>query len=115
MLVGGVGIANVMIISVLERRGEIGLRRSLGATRRHIAVQFVLESASLATLGGLIGAGLGAAVTYAYAKQQGWRVDIPIAALGAGVAAALVLGAFAGLYPARRAARLDPADAVPPA
>ncbi len=115
LLVGGVGIANVMIISVLERRGEIGLRRSLGATRRHVAVQFVLESASLATLGGLIGSGLGAAVTYAYAEQQGWRVDIPIAALGAGVVAALVLGAFAGLYPALRAARLDPADAVRPA
>jgi len=114
LLVGGVGIANVMIISVLERRGEIGLRRSLGATRRHIAAQFVLESASLATLGGLLGSSLGAAVTYAYAQRQGWLIEIPIAALGAGIAAALMLGAFAGLYPALRAARLDPAEAVRP-
>lgn len=114
LLVGGVGIANVMIISVLERRGEIGLRRSLGATRRHIAAQFVLESASLATLGGVLGSSLGAAVTYAYARRQGWLIEIPIAALGAGIAAALTLGAFAGMYPALRAARLDPAEAVRP-
>ncbi len=114
LLVGGVGIANVMIISVLERRGEIGLRRALGATRRHIATQFVLESASLAALGGLIGTALGAAVTYGYARRQGWLVDIPVQALAAGIAAALVLGALAGLYPATRAARLDPADAVRP-
>ncbi len=115
LLVGGVGIANVMIISVLERRGEIGLRRALGATRRHIALQFVLESASLATLGGIVGVGLGSAVTYTYARRQDWLVDIPVQALGAGVAGALVLGALAGLYPAIRAARLDPADAVRPA
>lgn len=114
LLVGGVGIANVMIISVLERRAEIGLRRALGATRRHIATQFVLESASLATLGGIIGTGLGAAVTIVYARQQGWLVDIPVPGLAAGIAAALVLGAVAGLYPATRAARLDPADAVRP-
>ncbi len=115
LLVGGVGIANVMIISVLERRGEIGLRRALGATRRHIALQFVLESASLATLGGIVGVGLGSAVTYTYARRQDWLVDIPVPALAAGVAGALVLGALAGLYPAIRAARLDPADAVRPA
>lgn len=114
LLVGGVGIANVMIISVLERRGEIGLRRALGATRRHIATQFVLESASLATLGGIIGTALGAAATYIYAHQQNWLVDIPTRALTAGIAATLVLGAVAGLYPAIRAARLDPADAVRP-
>lgn len=114
LLVGGVGIANVMIISVLERRGEIGLRRALGATRRHIATQFVLESATLATLGGILGTGLGAAATYIYAKQQNWLVDIPTQALTAGIAAALALGALAGLYPAVRAARLDPADAVRP-
>lgn len=114
LVVGGVGIANVMIISVLERRGEIGLRRALGATRSHIASQFVLESALLASLGGVIGAALGAAVTYGYATRQGWRIDIPTEALGAGIAAALALGAVAGLYPAIRAARLDPADAVRP-
>ena len=115
LLVGGVGIANVMVISVLERRGEIGLRRALGATRRHIAVQFILESASLSALGGVIGAALGIAVTVGYARRQGWLVDIPTEALAGGVAAALVLGALAGLYPAVRAARLDPAEAVRPA
>lgn len=114
LLVGGVGIANVMIISVLERRGEIGLRRALGATRRHIATQFVLESATLATIGGVIGSLVGAAVTFGYATRQDWIVDVPIQGLAAGVAAALVLGGLAGLYPAGRAARLDPADAVRP-
>ena len=114
LVVGGVGIANVMVISVLERRGEIGLRRALGATRRHIAVQFVLESASLSALGGMIGVAVGVTVTYVYASRQDWLVDIPARALMGGVAAALVLGAVAGLYPAVRAARLDPADAVRP-
>lgn len=114
LLVGGVGIANVMIISVLERRSEIGLRRSLGATRRHIATQFVIESSALATLGGLLGAALGAAVTVGYARRQGWLVDVPAEALGLGILAALVLGALAGMYPATRAARLDPAEAVRP-
>lgn len=114
LIVGGVGIANVMVISVLERRGEIGLRRALGATRAHIGVQFLLESVALSTLGGLLGLGLGAAVTVGYARQQGWLIDIPAVALGLGIGAALALGALAGLYPAARAARLDPADAVRP-
>lgn len=111
---GGNGIANVMIISVLERRSEIGLRRALGGTRTHIAVQFVLESAALATLGAVIGVALGAAVTTAYANQQNWRLDIPLEALALGITAALALGVLAGLYPAARAARLDPAEAVRP-
>lgn len=115
LLVGGVGIANVMVISVLERRGEIGLRRALGATRTHIAVQFVLESVALAALGGLLGAALGVGVTVGYARRQDWLIDIPVGGLGMGVAAALALGAVAGLYPAVRAARLDPAEAVRPA
>ncbi|MEM9515214.1 MAG: ABC transporter permease [Actinomycetota bacterium] len=114
LLVGGVGIANVMVISVMERRGEIGLRRALGATRRHIASQFVVESATLAGLGGLIGVVLGAAVTYGYATNQGWVVDVPLQGLVLGVLAALAVGTIAGLHPARRAARLDPADAVRP-
>ncbi len=114
LVVGGVGIANVMVISVLERRSEIGLRRALGAKRMHIAGQFVTESILLSLLGGVAGAALGAAVTQGYATQQGWTVDIPIAALGAGVAVALAVGAIAGLYPAIRAARMDPAEAVHP-
>jgi putative ABC transport system permease protein len=115
LVVGGVGIANVMIISVLERRGEIGLRRALGATRRHIAIQFVLESASLASLGGLLGAALGATVTFIYARQQGWLISLPLQWLAVANIAALAMGAIAGLYPAGRAARLDPAEAVRPA
>ena len=114
LLVGGVGIANVMVISVLERRSEIGLRRAIGATRRHIAIQFVLESASLSALGGVIGVALGVGVTVGYARRQDWLVDVPTEALAGGVAVSLVLGALAGLYPAVRAARLDPAEAVRP-
>ncbi|MEM7341684.1 MAG: ABC transporter permease [Actinomycetota bacterium] len=114
LLVGGVGIANVMIIAVLERRSEIGLRRALGATRRHIATQFILESASLAAFGGVLGIAVGTVVTIGYARRQGWLIDIPVTALAGGVVAALLLGALAGLYPASRAARLDPADAVRP-
>lgn len=107
-------IANVMVISVLERRSEIGLRRALGAKRAHIAGQFVAESIMLSLLGGVAGVALGAAVTYTYANRQGWVVDIPAQALGAGVAVALAVGAIAGLYPAIRAARMDPAEAVHP-
>jgi putative ABC transport system permease protein len=114
LIVGGVGIANVMVISVLERRSEIGLRRALGAKRGHIAGQFVTESILLSLLGGVTGVALGAAVTHIYSRGQGWVVDIPVQALGAGVAVALAVGAIAGLYPAVRAARMDPAEAVHP-
>ncbi len=114
LVVGGVGVANVMVISVLERRGEIGLRRALGAKRGHIRSQFVIEAATLAGIGGLIGAVLGSAVTWAYATRQGWLVDIPVTGLAYGVGGALLIGAIAGLYPASKAARLDPAEAVRP-
>jgi putative ABC transport system permease protein len=114
LVVGGVGVANVMVISVLERRSEIGLRRALGATRRHVAGQFVVESATLTTCGGLLGVGMGALVTAWYADRQGWRLDVPLEVLGLAVATALALGIVAGLYPAVRAARLNPADAVRP-
>jgi putative ABC transport system permease protein len=112
LLVGGVGIANVMVISVLERRSEIGLRRALGATRRHIASQFLTESLLLALLGGVAGAALGAAVTAAYALSRGWPAVVPPLALGGALAAALAIGAVAGLYPALRAARLPPTEAL---
>jgi putative ABC transport system permease protein len=114
LVVGGVGVANVMVISVLERRSEIGLRRALGATRRHVAGQFVVESATLTTCGGLLGIAIGAAVTAWYADRQGWRLDVPVNVLGLAVATALLLGVLAGLYPSIRAARLNPADAVRP-
>jgi putative ABC transport system permease protein len=112
LLVGGVGIANVMVISVLERRPEIGLRRALGARAAHIGVQFLGESVLLSLLGGLAGIALGAAATAGYASIQGWILVVPILAVGGGVAIALLLGAFAGLYPAVRAARLAPAAAL---
>jgi putative ABC transport system permease protein len=112
LLVGGVGIANVMVISVLERRPEIGLRRALGARAVHIGVQFLGESVLLSLLGGALGIGLGAAATAGYAATQGWIVVVPVLAVAGGVAIALLLGALAGLYPAVRAARLAPAAAL---
>jgi putative ABC transport system permease protein len=112
LLVGGVGIANIMVISVLERRGEIGLRRALGARARHVAAQFLLESAVLALLGGLAGVALGSLATAVAARADGNPFTMPANAPLAGLAAALVVGAIAGLYPATRAARLAPADAL---
>jgi putative ABC transport system permease protein len=112
LLVGGVGIANVMVISVLERRPEIGLRRALGATRMHIGTQFLGESVLLSLLGGAAGIALGAAGTAGYAALEGWIVTIPLLSVAGAVGITLVLGALAGLYPAIRAARLAPAAAL---
>jgi putative ABC transport system permease protein len=112
LLVGGVGIANVMIISVIERRGEIGLRRALGATRRDIAAQFLTESLVLSLIGGVAGAGLGVAVSAAYASANNLPTVISALGLGGGIAAALVIGATAGVYPGLRAAGLAPTEAL---
>ncbi|BEL02183.1 ABC transporter permease [Actinoplanes sichuanensis] len=112
LLVGGIGIANVMVISVLERRGEVGLRRALGAARRHVAAQFVVESVLLGAVGGGTGVLLGAAVTVALAQNRGWQPIIPPVAAGLGLAAALLVGTVAGLYPALRAARMAPTEAL---
>jgi putative ABC transport system permease protein len=101
-----------MVISVLERRSEIGLRRSLGATREHIRTQFLSESLLLSALGGGAGILLGAAVTAVYARTQGWPTEIPSWAVAGALAAALVLGGVAGLYPASRAARVSPTEAL---
>ena len=112
LLVGGVGIANVMVISVLERRSEIGLRRAIGASRRHVAEQFLTEAVLLSALGGLAGTFIGIAATMIYAASQHWSIQIPAVALYGGVSAALFIGAIAGLYPSIRAARLSPTEAL---
>jgi putative ABC transport system permease protein len=112
LLVGAVGVANIMVISVLERRSEIGLRRALGATRHHIRVQFLAEAMLLALLGGAAGVGAGVLATAVYATVKGWAIVIPVIAWSGGIAAALVIGAVAGLVPAIRAARLSPTQAL---
>ncbi|MFF3783059.1 ABC transporter permease [Streptomyces sp. NPDC001933] len=112
LLVGGVGVANTMVISVLERRQEIGLRRSLGATRSAIRLQFLTESLLLSALGGATGALLGAAATYGFARVQGWTAVVPPWSLAGGLAATLLIGVVAGLYPAIRASRLHPTVAL---
>ncbi|GAA1609184.1 ABC transporter permease [Catellatospora bangladeshensis] len=112
LLVGGVGVANTMVISVLERRAEIGLRRSLGATRGQVRLQFLAESLLLSALGGVGGVLLGIAVTSGYAAYQSWPTVVPAWAMLGGVAATLVIGGLAGLYPAVRASRLSPTEAL---
>jgi putative ABC transport system permease protein len=112
LLVGTIGIANVMVIGVMERRGEIGLRRAIGATRAHIRRQFLTEALTLAAAGGIAGTLAGVAATYSYSATQGWRAIIPPEAIGGGLAAAMVIGAVAGIYPAIRAARMSPTEAL---
>ncbi len=112
LLVGGVGVANTMVISVLERRQEIGLRRSLGATRNAIRLQFLTESLLLSALGGASGALLGAAATYGFARTQDWTPVVPPWSLAGGLTATLLIGMIAGLYPAIRASRLHPTAAL---
>jgi putative ABC transport system permease protein len=112
LLVGAIGVANIMVISVLERRSEIGLRRALGATRGHIRIQFLAEAIVLALIGGAAGVGAGVAATAIYAHVKGWATAIPTDAWAGGLAAALVIGALAGLLPALKAARLSPTQAL---
>ena len=112
LLVGAIGVANIMLISVLERRSEIGLRRALGATKGHIRIQFLAEAIMLALLGGAIGVSAGAAATAVYASAKGWALLVPVVAWGGGFGAALLIGAVAGLLPALRAARMSPTEAL---
>ena len=112
LFVGGIGIANVMVIGVIERRLEIGLRRAIGATKAHVRRQFLTESLMLAAIGGASGVALGSVVTAVYATMQGWRVVVPPLATVGGFLAALAIGVLAGIYPAARAANLPPTEAL---
>jgi len=112
LLVGGIGVANTMVISVLERRGEIGLRRALGATQSSIRNQFLCEALLLSALGGIAGVLLGIGVTADYATTQGWPTVVPAWATALGLGATLAIGALAGLYPALRASKLPPTEAL---
>jgi putative ABC transport system permease protein len=112
LIVGAVGVANIMIISVLERRSEVGLRRALGATKGQIRTQFLAESILLAVIGGVVGVLAGAAATAVYASSKSWAVVIPVEAWSGGIASAILIGAFAGLMPAVRASRLPPTVAL---
>ncbi|OIJ95634.1 ABC transporter permease [Streptomyces colonosanans] len=112
LLVGGIGVANTMYISVLERRSEIGLRRALGANRRQIRGQFMTESVVLSLLGGVAGTAIGALATVAYVTYQGWPPVIPLTALAVGTGGATAIGVLAGVYPSVRAARLAPTEAL---
>ncbi|MFF4780409.1 ABC transporter permease [Streptomyces griseorubiginosus] len=112
LLVGGIGVANTMVISVLERRREIGLRRALGANRGQIRAQFLTESVVLSGLGGLTGIALGALATLGYATHQHWPPVVPLTSVTAGLAGAILIGMLAGVYPSVRAARLTPTEAL---
>jgi putative ABC transport system permease protein len=112
LLVGAVGVANIMIMSVLERRSEIGLRRALGATKGHIRIQFLSEAVLLGLLGGTVGVALGAVATGVYAHTKHWATVVPVEAWAGGITASLIIGAVAGLVPALRAARLSPTQAL---
>ena len=112
LLVGAIGVANIMVISVLERRSEIGLRRALGATRGQIRAQFLAEATLLSLAGGVAGVLLGATAVIAYARSHSEPAVIPVEAWAGGLAAALLIGALAGLLPAIRAARLSPTQAL---
>ena len=112
LLVGGVAIANVMVMSVLERRMEIGVRRSIGATRREIRYQFLLESVVLSGIGGLVGVMLGSLITLAYTNYTNIVFSIPVWQILGAVVLALLIGAISGVYPAIKASKIQPAEAV---
>jgi putative ABC transport system permease protein len=112
LLVGGIGIMNIMLVSVTERTREIGLRLAVGARPRDILGQFLLEATALATLGGLVGVTLGVGAAYAVAQAAGWPSLVSPTAIAVAVLFSGLVGVFFGFYPASRAARLDPIEAL---
>jgi putative ABC transport system permease protein len=112
LLVGAIGVANIMVISVLERRSEIGLRRALGATRGHIRMQFLSEAILLSLIGGAVGVGIGAAAVAIYTYIKAEATVVPTEAWAGGLGAAVAIGAISGLMPALRAARMSPTEAL---
>ena len=112
LLVGGIGIANVMVIAVIERRNEIGLRRALGATRFHIGLQFLTESLSLAAIGGIVGILAGIVITAVYSYMQDWAIVLPGYAIFGGMVSSILIGGFAGSYPALKASHMSPTEAL---
>jgi ABC-type antimicrobial peptide transport system permease subunit len=112
LLVGGIGIMNILLVSVAERTREIGIRIALGAKRRQILLQFLVEATALSMVGGIIGAVLGIAAAFVIAALAGWPVRVPPAAVLGSVLFSSAVGVFFGLYPARRASRLDPIAAL---
>jgi putative ABC transport system permease protein len=112
LLVGGIGIMNIMLVSVTERTREIGVRKALGATRRSILLQFLVEAMALCLLGGVVGILLGSSGAVALSKLASWNTHISLPAIVLAVAFSLGVGVFFGLWPAQRAARLDPIQAL---
>lgn len=112
LLVGGIGVANTMVITVLERRREIGLRRALGATRAHVRKQFLMEAVMLATYGGVAGLVLGVGCTVAVSLINGWTPTVPPLITALGVAVTILVGAIAGMLPAMKAAKVSPTEAL---
>ncbi|MCY2924158.1 MAG: FtsX-like permease family protein [Planctomycetota bacterium] len=112
LLVGGIGIMNIMLASVTERTREIGIRRALGAKRRHIVTQFLVESVTLTTIGGVLGIAIGLLVPWIIRRALGFETLTTAATLLVPFVMAVVVGLLSGLYPALRAARLDPVEAL---
>jgi putative ABC transport system permease protein len=112
LLVGGIGIMNIMLVSVTERTREIGVRMALGATRRAVLVQFLVESLALCLLGGAVGILVGFGAAALLANLNGWTTTVPPGAIGLAVLFSVSVGLFFGVWPARRAARLDPVEAL---
>jgi len=112
LVVGGIGIMNIMLVSVTERTREIGLRMAVGARTRDILGQFLVEAVTLSLIGGLVGVALGTAAAFTVAQFAGWRIVLSAEAVLLAIAFALVIGVFFGFYPARKASRMDPIEAL---